>query len=104
MKELEIENETESCIPEPSDIRISTMTATCTLVSNKTEKPTQIDVDLMSIYNNIEIDEENGPIIGISFGELPNRGYDKNKKKRKERRKLKQIKRSGENSLTKLHY
>ena len=30
MKELEIENETESCIPEPSDIRISTMTATCT--------------------------------------------------------------------------
>ena len=91
IKEIETETETE-CIPEPSDIRISTMTATCTLVSNKTEKPTQIDVDLMSIYKNIEIDEINGPIIGISFGELPIRGYDKNKKKKKRKKKTEEKK------------
>ena len=33
-------------IPKPSNVRISTMTATCTLVSNETASPTQINVDL----------------------------------------------------------
>ena len=72
-------------IPKPSNVRISTMTATCTLVSNETASPTQINVDLKSIYENIEINEKDGPIIGISLGELPVRGFDKgkNRKKRK---------------------
>ena len=80
--------------PTPTELRISTITATGKLVSynDKGEDVTTdefLPLSLEELYKEIEIDEKNGPFISIEYAENPVRGFDKRAKKKRKQRKLK---------------
>lgn len=75
---------------EPTTLRVSTMTAVCKLfpkVSDldhaKSDSTKQLVIDLELLAKNIEIDDVDGPVMGIQYGDLPIRGYNKRKKRKK---------------------
>tara|TARA_B100001123_G_C15226503_1_gene993350 strand:- start:273 stop:1532 length:1260 start_codon:yes stop_codon:yes gene_type:complete len=77
---------------QPTPLRISTMTAVCNLlpkncdlseVVDTIDIKNQLSIDLELFAKNVEIDEIEGPIKSIQYGDLPIRGYNKNKKKKK---------------------
>ena len=79
--------------PEPSKLRISTITATGKIVSENSigEDVTDdgfLPLSLEDLYNNIEIDETSGPFISIEYAENPVRGFDKRAKKKKKTKKV----------------
>ena len=78
--------------PTPTELRISTITATGKLVSynDKGEDVTTdefLPLSLEELYKEIEIDEKNGPFISIEYAENPVRGFDKRAKKKKKTKK-----------------
>lgn len=85
---LSIEPEEELEFPEPSQLRISTITATGKIVSMNNSgdivtEDGETAINLQEMYQEIEIDEENGPFMSVEFATNPIRGFDKRKKKRK---------------------
>lgn len=72
---------------DPTPIRISTMTAVTNLFNSKTNK--SIKINLECFAKNISVNIEDGPIISVKYGDLPERGLIKKKGKNKKGKKRK---------------
>lgn len=81
-----------SKVPKPTELHISTITATAKIVSrDKSDNiilgdEEFIPIDLQKLYNSIPVDEEVGPILSIEYVDNPIRGYDRHKRRKKKRK------------------
>ena len=78
--------------PAPSELRISTITATGKITSVDSSgveitKDDFLPISLEELYKEIDIDEKKGPFISIEYAENPIRGFDKRAKKKKKTKK-----------------
>lgn len=86
--------------PEPSELHISTITATARIISK--DKSGEIilgaddllPINLQKLYENIPVDKEVGPVLGIEYVDNEIRGYDRHNKRRKKKRKTVKKKRN----------
>ena len=82
-------------VPEPTELHISTITATAKIVSkdnsgnNILGEDDFLPINLQKFYEDIEVDEVNGPIMSIEYVDNPIKGYDRHKKRKKKRKPLK---------------
>ena len=89
---LSVESAEVEDVPEPSELHISTITATARIVSKDISgeiilgEEDFLPIDLQKLYENIPIDIEHGPIRSIEYVDNPIRGYDRHKKRRKKRK------------------
>ena len=91
-------------VPEPSELHISTITATARIVSKDKsgkiilEGDDLLPINLQKLYENIPIDKEHaeegdvntlekGHVLGIEYVDNKPRGYDRHNKRRKKKRK-----------------
>ncbi len=97
--------------PKPSELHISTITATARIVSKDKSgniilgADDLLPINLQKLYENIPVDKifaneddlitvENGPVLGIEYVDNKPRGYDRHNKRRKKKRKTVKKKRN----------